>query len=449
MTTDQSNDKSPLQPDAPGMISRRLAVGSLLVGAAIIPAVRASASCSQNPANTNIKNVKLDYCAMGDGVTDDTAAIQAAANSGESLYFPPGTYLISDTITLPNAYDLIYLGSGKGETTIKQTTSGKDAFSHNYTYFRISWRDLSIIGDSGTGHGIKVTGIIYNCDFTELSFYMGGSGVYSVTKPVFSTLFSRCEFSSHDTHGIEIHGGNTCTFLQCYAQNIQASSYGYRVYSQALMLGCTGIDSGGGWGLFGCATSDGDAQNIQYQLTCLNCNIEDHTTEGIRLKYDGTANIINSTFLAPSSGTYDSDLRIDFCDRLISLENCAFTTKGAVLSSGRTLPISSPATANIKAINCGVTEYQSVYGAYKLASEVVTSNEYKALGTILNSLKTDTLAISGPAQASGAGVAAALTLGNTASSTATGGSATPPSQVAGYLNGYLNGQAIRIPYFNA
>ncbi len=41
------------------------------------------------------------YGAVGDGVTDDTAAIQEAADavsSGGVLYFPPGEYLISDTI---------------------------------------------------------------------------------------------------------------------------------------------------------------------------------------------------------------------------------------------------------------------------------------------------------------------------------------------------------------
>jgi hypothetical protein len=36
-----------------------------------------------------------DFGAVGDGVTDDTAAIQAAANVGGTLYFPDGTYEIT------------------------------------------------------------------------------------------------------------------------------------------------------------------------------------------------------------------------------------------------------------------------------------------------------------------------------------------------------------------
>src|SRR3989338_2706003 len=52
----------------------------------------------------DVVNVK-DYGAVGDGVTDDTEAIQAAFNSFTdkygTLYFPSGTYKITNTLTLP------------------------------------------------------------------------------------------------------------------------------------------------------------------------------------------------------------------------------------------------------------------------------------------------------------------------------------------------------------
>jgi hypothetical protein len=46
----------------------------------------------------------LDFGAVGDGVTDDTAAIQAAINASNNrtLFFPTGTYLVSSIISVAN-----------------------------------------------------------------------------------------------------------------------------------------------------------------------------------------------------------------------------------------------------------------------------------------------------------------------------------------------------------
>ena len=49
----------------------------------------------------------LDFGAVGDGVTDDTAAIQAAIDSNKSVYIPYGIYKITSTITLNQSYSSI------------------------------------------------------------------------------------------------------------------------------------------------------------------------------------------------------------------------------------------------------------------------------------------------------------------------------------------------------
>lgn len=46
-------------------------------------------------------NVK-DVGAVGDGVTDDTVAIQSAFDTGDLVYFPAGTYLVSDELKVPS-----------------------------------------------------------------------------------------------------------------------------------------------------------------------------------------------------------------------------------------------------------------------------------------------------------------------------------------------------------
>ncbi|HIK15140.1 MAG TPA: glycoside hydrolase family 55 protein [Leptolyngbyaceae cyanobacterium M33_DOE_097] len=56
------------------------------------------------PADAGVLNVK-DFGAKGDGITDDTAAIQAALNAYPNgkriIYLPNGTYLVSNTLTWP------------------------------------------------------------------------------------------------------------------------------------------------------------------------------------------------------------------------------------------------------------------------------------------------------------------------------------------------------------
>ena len=55
----------------------------------------------------------LDFGAVGDGTTDDTAAIQAAFNSGiKHILIPPGTYRITSTLTLTgNGYRIVQAGT--------------------------------------------------------------------------------------------------------------------------------------------------------------------------------------------------------------------------------------------------------------------------------------------------------------------------------------------------
>jgi len=52
----------------------------------------------------------LDFGAVGDGVTDDTAAIQAAVDVGGGLYWPAGTYLT--TASISNLHTVKHSGEG-------------------------------------------------------------------------------------------------------------------------------------------------------------------------------------------------------------------------------------------------------------------------------------------------------------------------------------------------
>jgi parallel beta-helix repeat protein len=86
---------------------------------AVIVAVAAGATghVSGQPAapSSGVANVR-DFRATGDGVTDDTAAVKqalaAALRARGTIYFPPGTYLIGETLTVTDT--VAFVGSGWG-----------------------------------------------------------------------------------------------------------------------------------------------------------------------------------------------------------------------------------------------------------------------------------------------------------------------------------------------
>ncbi len=67
------------------------------------------------------------YGAVGNGSTDDTAAIQAAINAalaGSTVYFPPGTYAISSEIRLKAAVSYIGAGHALGSGAVIKQANG-------------------------------------------------------------------------------------------------------------------------------------------------------------------------------------------------------------------------------------------------------------------------------------------------------------------------------------
>jgi hypothetical protein len=102
-----------------------------------------AATTEAYPADSGIINVKTVYGAVGDGVTDDTAAIQRAISENlgfnskpKILYFPAGTYLVSDTLEWKDrdgAWDayLKFQGENRDTTIIKLRDSASGFQSSN------------------------------------------------------------------------------------------------------------------------------------------------------------------------------------------------------------------------------------------------------------------------------------------------------------------------------
>ena len=135
-----------------------------------------------NSVSTNVqaklsqyKSVK-DFGAKGDGTTDDTTAIQNAINSlsstGAALFFPVGTYKLTNTITLKPGVSIIgeqkgAWGSGNlpstnapGVVFTKNFTTGSVFYSPNtQTIQSVTYENFYILGNKGGAGGSNGSGI--------------------------------------------------------------------------------------------------------------------------------------------------------------------------------------------------------------------------------------------------------------------------------------------------
>lgn len=79
-------------------LPRRATANEFLNGTGAVTATGSTTGRTLTDRFADVVNVK-DFGAVGDGVTDDTAAIQAAVNTNKTVYFPEGTYKTNTTIT--------------------------------------------------------------------------------------------------------------------------------------------------------------------------------------------------------------------------------------------------------------------------------------------------------------------------------------------------------------
>jgi hypothetical protein len=142
-----------------------------------------------------------DFGAVGDGATDDTAAINAAFSAvrtglkRQTLYFPFGTYLISSKITVQNPNILmdrdaeIKAISGFSDNAMFEITNGNRAQT---------WQGGRINGNSVSG----IKGIIagdFDYAFTNMLIHDCDIGVETTS---FSIYFINVQFRDNTTNGL-------------------------------------------------------------------------------------------------------------------------------------------------------------------------------------------------------------------------------------------------------
>lgn len=168
----------------------------------------------------------LDFGAVGDGTTNDTAAIQAAVNaalaSGASLYVPAGSYLLTSQINV-NLYDA--------------------AVARGLIIFGDGWRSLFIVNHTGTGFYINCNPSFgfYQAQLVNLTFTSGTNHPAKIVHNVgaINTLIDNCVFENatatycvynDNAYGLTLRG---CIFARVtgtgvfYAYTASLSTYSY------------------------------------------------------------------------------------------------------------------------------------------------------------------------------------------------------------------------------
>ena len=105
----------------------------------------------------DVVNVK-DFGAVGDGVTDDTAAIQAAINSSGFVFIPEGTYKISSLLSFPDR-ECSLIGAGMSVSNLEwissSVTSGL-SFTNSKSTDVVCIENLSLLTKKA-GSGIAIS----------------------------------------------------------------------------------------------------------------------------------------------------------------------------------------------------------------------------------------------------------------------------------------------------
>jgi hypothetical protein len=145
-----------------------------------------------------------DFGAVGNGVSDDTAAIQLAVNSGaKAVYFPAGTYNVSSTITV-NIFMTLH-GDGELGSTVRTTSATANVFSITSIY-ACGFSDLrfsSTVVRTAGAYVIGPTSLInIRSTFNKCQFILGFEDLNLINMVQMS--INECLFSGNSSISVNI-----------------------------------------------------------------------------------------------------------------------------------------------------------------------------------------------------------------------------------------------------
>ena len=187
------------------------------------------------------------------------------------------------------------------------------------TLYRANIGDLGLYCDAGAGSGLYFPHL-YDSELFRLNVYGHKAGIK--VDESFSTTFSRIFANSVTGHAFDLVAGNTTLLQGCYAAAINgADKAGYRIVNGATLIACNSVNVGDI-----CFQLEGTVGRFKM----IGCNMEDFHKYGVR-SLCGTISLQldQCTFQAPSTGTYESAIRLLYSNKPVVINDCVATSKGA------------------------------------------------------------------------------------------------------------------------
>jgi hypothetical protein len=306
-----------------------------------------------------------EYGAKGDGVTDDTEALQNALNSADIVNIGKGTYKITTTLHVPFGKQLI------GESAVIKIDSDFvandiDGLPKGIVLFFDGRKP--IFGDEVRGHAKKIGGFVLRND-AETVFEDGVIGVYMGYPAAVSNDDSKVNYSFTGYHVSDIYASNfnTCFYLAEAWDNV-----------------FTNLHTGG---------------NIEYALRFCGQSVNNRFTDCGLYGNGQTGTAIyagyNPNYSRNSEGCTFENCFIGYCGTGVNLDAClAFNFVNCIIDLLRVNAVHMTDARKCHFTNCWVANYTATeYCVFQKAiSTIVNNSSVTFVGcTIFNGESSNTI----------------------------------------------------------
>lgn len=253
-------------------------------GTAKVGFLQAGSGATARTAQAKLRDVVSvkDFGAVGDGVTDDTAAVQAAINTGYDLYFPAGSYKVNNLAQSANFQRF----HAQGQVNLIKNANGV-LFTSTGNY--VEFDGIQFVGTGYTGDNINSTGS--NPRFINCSSYGTPGRALKATGGHVQILGTSGNYATTDAtasgYDIEIGVSGTATL---YHQLVG-------VYTSQATGGILLIDTGSH------VISGGQFGKLTIQSGTSPAGVNGGMTSNARILGNVSVGLSNSTFSGNQFGT--------------------------------------------------------------------------------------------------------------------------------------------------